>query len=98
MDLRRVVAGQIVPDPEVVEMMVVQARNGHDAMGRLSNRQREVLALMAQGRSNAWIARGLRLAEKSVVQHVSHIYDELGLPPDTADHRRVLAVLRYLAQ
>lgn len=96
-DLRRVCGGGTVLDPEVVQVMVTRARNEHEAMDRLTDRQREVLALMAQGRSNASIARGLSITEKSVVQHVSHIYDELGLHPDTDDHRRVLAVVRYLS-
>ncbi len=97
-DLRRVSKGGTVLDPEVVQLMVTRARSQHDVMGRLTERQREVLALMAQGRSNAWIARSLSIAEKSVVQHVSHIYDELGLHPDTDDHRRVLAVVQYLSR
>ncbi len=53
---------------------------------------------MAEGRSNASIARGLSITEKAVVQHVSRIYDELGLPPSGDDHRRVLAVVRYLSR
>jgi DNA-binding NarL/FixJ family response regulator len=57
-----------------------------------------VLALMAEGRSNAAIAERLSITEKAVVQHVSHIYDHLMLPPSTDDHRRVLAVLHHLAR
>ncbi len=56
-----------------------------------------VLALMAEGRTNAYIARTLCVSERAVVQHTSHIYDELDLPATDEDHRRVLAVLRYLA-
>lgn len=97
-DLHRVHAGETVLDPEVVALMVTRASSDDDALGGLTGRQREVLSLMAQGRSNAWIARSLDIAEKSVVQHVSHIYDQLGLPPDEDDHRRVLAVVRYLAR
>lgn len=97
-DLRRVIAGETVLDPEVVHLMMARARSERDAVGWLTDRQREVLALMAQGRSNAAIAQALSITEKSVVQHVSHIYDELHLPPDGGDHRRVLAVLRYLTQ
>jgi len=97
-DLRRVVAGETVLDPEVVQLMMTRARSERSAIGWLTDRQREILALMAQGRSNAWIAEHLSITEKSVVQHVSHIYNELGLPPDVGDNRRVLAVLRYLAQ
>lgn len=97
-DLRRVCRGATVLDPEVVALMVSRARGEHGAMDRLTDRQREVLGLMAQGRSNASISRSLSITEKSVVQHVSHIYDELGLRPDNDDHRRVLAVVRYLSQ
>ena len=57
-----------------------------------------VLALMAQGRSNAWIAAHLRLSEKAVVKHTSNLYDALGLQMDADDHRRVLAVVRYLSR
>lgn len=97
-DLRRVSQGGTVLDPEVVQLMVTRASSEHDAIGGLTERQREVLELMAQGRSNGWIARSLSITEKSVVQHVSHIYDELGLQVDTDDHRRVLAVVRYLSR
>jgi DNA-binding NarL/FixJ family response regulator len=62
----------------------------------LTVRQREVLAFMAEGRSNSWIARKLSVTERAVVQHVSHIYDLMGLPVSNDDHRRVLAVVRYL--
>jgi len=65
-----------------------------DPVERLTPRQREVLALMAEGRSNHAIAKRLVLTE--IVKHVSHIYTELGLPPGPNDHRRVLAVVRYL--
>jgi DNA-binding NarL/FixJ family response regulator len=57
-----------------------------------------VLALMAEGRSNAAIAQRLSITEKAVVQHVSHIYDQLTLPPSNDDHRRVLAVIHHLSQ
>jgi DNA-binding NarL/FixJ family response regulator len=97
-DLRRVSQGGTVLDPEVVQLMVTRASSEHDVIGGLTERQREVLELMAQGRSNGWIARSLSITEKSVVQHVSHIYDELGLHVDTDDHRRVLAVVRYLSR
>ena len=64
---------------------------------RLTDRQREVLHLIAQGRSNSWIARHLHVSEKNIVQHASRIYDALGLPGDDEDtNRRVLAVLTYL--
>jgi DNA-binding NarL/FixJ family response regulator len=95
-DLQRVCDGGTVLDPEVVALMVNHARRTGDAADRLTDRQREVLALMAQGRSNASIAHRLSIMEKSVVQHVSNIYAELGLTQSVDDHRRVLAVLRHL--
>ena len=60
-------------------------------------RQREALALVAEGRSNAAIARRLIMSEKAVVHHVSHIYEQLGLTQSEDDHRRVLAVVRFLS-
>ena len=97
-DLERVCAGGTVLDPEVVSLMVARARRNDDAVDRLTPRQQEVLTLMAEGRSNAAIARRLTITEKAVVGHVSRIYDELGLPPSDDDHRRVLAVVRHLAR
>jgi DNA-binding NarL/FixJ family response regulator len=97
-DLERVQAGATVLDPEVVALMVKRARRRHTALDGLTSRQGEVLALMAQGRSNAAIARQLTITEKAVVGHVSRIYDELGLATDDDDHRRVLAVVQYLTR
>ncbi len=97
-DLERVCAGGTVLDPEVVALMVARARRQDDAVERLTPRQHEVLTLMAQGRSNASIARQLTLTEKAVVQHTSRIYDALGLPASDDDHRRVRAVLQYLSR
>ncbi len=97
-DLERVCSGATVLDPQVVALMVARARRDDAAIDRLTPRQREVLSLMAQGRSNAWIARQLTVTEKAVVQHTSHIYDALDLPPSADDHRRVLAVLRHLSR
>jgi DNA-binding NarL/FixJ family response regulator len=94
-DVRRICAGGLVLDPEVVAAMLERGRRD-DAVARLTPRQREVLTLMAEGRSNQAIARQLTLSEKAVVKHVSHVYDELGLLPGPDDHRRVLAVVRYL--
>ena len=94
-DLRRIGAGGSILDPEVVATMLSRARR-HDPIERLTARQREVLALMAEGRSNAGIAQRLFLTEKGVLKHVAHIYGELGLTPCADDHRRVLAVVRYL--
>jgi len=96
-DLRRVAAGGTVLDPEVVSLMVARARGHHDALDRLTPRQQQVLALMSEGRTNASIARTLSITERAVVQHTSHIYDELDLSPSDDDHRRVLAVIRYLS-
>lgn len=96
-DLRRVCAGGTVLDPEVVALMMARARQGTHDLSRLTDRQLDVLALMAEGRSNAFIARTLFISEKAVVQHTSHIYGALGLASSEDDHRRVLAVVRYLA-
>jgi DNA-binding NarL/FixJ family response regulator len=97
-DLERVGTGGTVLDPEVVALMLARARREDDALGLLTDRQREVLAMMAEGRTNASIARQMSITEKAVVQHASHIYDALGLSPSDDQHRRVLAVLRYLSR
>jgi DNA-binding NarL/FixJ family response regulator len=94
-DVRRICAGGVVLDPEVVASMLARVRRD-DPIERLTLRQREVLALMAEGRSNQAIAKQLVLTEKAVVKHVSHVYNELDLPACPDDHRRVLAVVRYL--
>jgi DNA-binding NarL/FixJ family response regulator len=96
-DLRRIADGGTVLDPEVVGLMVARARGKHGALDRLTPRQQQVLALMSEGRTNASIARTLSITERAVVQHTSHIYDELGLAPSDDDHRRVLAVIRHLS-
>ncbi|MET0693333.1 MAG: response regulator transcription factor [Propionibacteriaceae bacterium] len=96
-DLREVAAGGTVLDPEVVAAMMARAERTIPGVDRLTERQRQVLAAMAEGRSNAAIARALSISEKAVVQHASHIYDELDLPVSENSHRRVLAVLRHLA-
>lgn len=96
-DLRRIRAGGAVIDPEVVAIMMARASLEDTAVGRLTPRQHEVLTLVAQGRSNASIAASLVVTEKAVVQHTSRIYDALGLVVDDDGHRRVLAVLKYLA-
>lgn len=95
-DLRRVLAGEAVLDPVVVGAMIDRPRAG-DPLGSLTARQREVLSLMAEGRSNAAISESLAITEKAVVRHSSHIYDELGIDRRASDHRRVLAVVRYLS-
>jgi DNA-binding NarL/FixJ family response regulator len=95
-DVRSVAHGGTVLDPEVVSAMLSRARADSDALARLTTRQSAVIALLAQGRTNAGIARRLGISEKGVVQHVSRIYDILGLAVSDDDHRRVLAVIRYL--
>ncbi len=95
-DVRTVARGGVVLDPEVVTAMLARARHSDDVLARLTPRQSEVLALVAEGRTNAAIARRLAISEKAVVQHVSHVYDLLGLATNDEDHRRVLAVVRYL--
>jgi len=97
-DLRTVCAGGTVLDPEVVALMLGRSRRDDEALSRLSIRQQEVLALMAEGRSNAAIARRLSISDKAVVQHASHLYTALGLTVEDEGHRRVLAVVRYLSR
>ncbi|MEV0648079.1 response regulator transcription factor [Phytomonospora sp. NPDC050363] len=91
--LERVAAGGTVVDPEVVRQLLAQRR---DPLQRLTAREKEVLALMAEGRSNAAISRRLFLTEAGVGKHVRGILSKLELPPAGDDHRRVLAVLAYL--
>jgi DNA-binding NarL/FixJ family response regulator len=95
--LERVRGGGTELDPDIVALMLAGARRRDPAIDSLTPRRREVLALMAQGRTNAAIARRLSISDKAVVRHVSNIYDVLGLIVCDEDHRRVLAVLRYLA-
>ena len=95
-DLNRVVGGEVVLDPVVVTAMIGRPREG-DPLGGLTDRQMEVLALMAEGRSNAAIASALVVTEKAVVRHASNIYDQLGIEQSPEDHRRVMAVVRYLS-
>lgn len=97
-DLRKVTAGGTAIDPDVIAVMMNRAKLGNGDVARLTPRQQEVLALVAEGRSNASIAAQLVVTERAVVQHISRIYSALGMPADASDHRRVLAVLRYLAQ
>lgn len=96
-DLRRVQAGGTALDPDVVAVLVSRASKTPGPVGELTPRQLEVVGLMAEGRSNAHIAARLGTSEKAVVQHTSKIYDAFGLPVAADDHRRVLAVIRYLA-
>ena len=93
--LRRLAAGGAALDPEVVRQLL--AAPAVDAgLERLSDREREILGLLAEGRSNLAIAQRLHLAGRSVEKHVTAIFTKLDLPPASTDHRRVLAVLRYL--
>src|SRR6202789_539722 len=93
--LARVAAGGTALDPEVVSQLLAASGRG-DVLGGLTHREREVLGLMAEGRSNGAIAHLLVISERAVEKHVSNIFSKLGLAPSDADHRRVLAVLRYL--
>ena len=89
----RVAAGRTVVDPEVVRQLLGRRR---DPLRRLTPREREVLALMAEGRSNTAIARTLVVSEAAVAKHIGSLLAKLDLPPDADDHRRVRAVLAYL--
>ena len=93
--LGRIAKGGSVVDPELVKELV-GARRRLDPMARLSAREREVLALMAEGRSNAGIARRLWVTEGTVEKHVRSILAKLNLPESAGDHRRVLAVITFL--
>ena len=93
--LERVAAGGTALDPEVVTQLFGASRRT-DTLGALSPREREVLALMAEGRSNAAIATALVVSPRAVEKHIASIFTKLDLPPSDTDHRRVLAVLRYL--
>jgi len=93
--VRRVAAGGTALDPEVVSQLLVRSRRV-DPLQSLTPRETEVLRLMAEGRSNAGIAEALVVTEGAVEKHVSSLFSKLGLPPAEQDHRRVLAVLRYL--
>ena len=92
--LRRVAAGGTALDPEVVAQLLVRRQN--TPLDRLTGREREVLGLMAEGRSNAAIAEALVVTEGAVEKHTQRIFAKLGLLPDDAQHRRVLAVVRFL--
>ena len=91
--LRTVASGGTVIDPEVVRMLL---RRPPDPLGALSGREREVLAMVAEGHSNAAIAKRLVVTEAAVGKHVGNILAKLGLPPTDDANRRVLAVLTYL--
>ncbi|MFC9235722.1 LuxR C-terminal-related transcriptional regulator [Streptomyces decoyicus] len=92
--LERVAAGGTALDPEVVTELLTRRRN--DPLDALTPREREVLALMAQGRDNATIARLLVVSDRAVSKHIGNVFAKLGLPASDSGHRRVLAVLAYL--
>jgi DNA-binding NarL/FixJ family response regulator len=93
--LERVVGGGTVLDPEVVSALFAQRRR-QDPLGTLTPREREVLGLMAEGRTNTAIGRTLVVSQGAVEKHISSIFTKLGLPPSGDDHRRVMAVLTWL--
>jgi DNA-binding NarL/FixJ family response regulator len=94
--LNRVGEGGSVLDPAVVDQLVGRTRPGSDPLEHLTEREREVLGLMAEGRSNKAIAERLFVTEHTVEKHVKSIFGTLRLPPSPDDHRRVLAVITYL--
>lgn len=91
--VRRVAAGETVVDPKIVKQLLARTSS---PVERLSPRERQVLALMAEGRSNTAIARTLVLSDAAVAKNITGIFTKLGLPPTDDDNRRILAVLAYL--
>ena len=94
--VRRVAAGGTAMDPEVIDRLLFR-NSGDNAIGALSPREREVLGLMAEGRTNAAIGQRLVISERAVAKHTASIFLRLGLQPSDDDNRRVLAVLAYLS-
>jgi DNA-binding NarL/FixJ family response regulator len=92
--VRQVAAGGMAMDPEVVSQLL--ARKAAEPLATLTPREREVLALMAEGRSNLAIGNRLFITERAVSKHINSIFGKLGLPPSDDDNRRVMAVLTYL--
>jgi DNA-binding NarL/FixJ family response regulator len=94
--VERVAGGGTAMDPEVVAQLVTRHRHADGPLDQLTPREREVLELMAEGRSNAAIAVALVVTDGAVEKHISSIFGKLGLPPSDTDHRRVLAVIAFL--
>ena len=95
--VRRVAGGGTAMDPEVIARLL-DRNSGNVALGTLSPRERDVLGLMAEGRSNAAIGQRLVITERAVSKHTASIFIRLGLQPSDDDNRRVLAVLAYLGR
>jgi DNA-binding NarL/FixJ family response regulator len=93
--VRRVAAGGTAMDPQVISQLLAR-KSRDEPLGGLTPREREVLALMAEGRSNVAIAQRLVVTERAIAKHTSNIFLKLDLPPSDDDNRRVLAVLAYL--
>jgi DNA-binding NarL/FixJ family response regulator len=94
--ITRIAAGGTALDPEVVSGLLNASRQASN-LAALTAREHDVLALMAEGRSNSAIADRIAVSERAVEKHISNIFSKLGLPPSDSDHRRVLAVLAYLS-
>jgi DNA-binding NarL/FixJ family response regulator len=96
--VRRVADGGTVMDPEVIARLLARNAGNQSPLRRLSPRERDVLELMAEGRSNAAIAQRLVVTERAVAKHTAAIFGKLDLQPSDDDNRRVLAVLAYLGE
>jgi DNA-binding NarL/FixJ family response regulator len=94
--VKRVAAGGMALDPEAVSQLMTPGRGADGPFAELTDREKEVLDLMAQGRSNSGIAGELFVTEGAVEKHISKIFDKLDLPQSSEDHRRVLAVVNYM--
>ena len=94
-DVRRVVAGEVVIDPELVSRLIARRRE-RDPLAELTDRERDVLSLMAQGLTNAALAEDLVLSPKTIEGYVRSVFTKLGLEQGEREHRRVLAVLQFL--
>jgi DNA-binding NarL/FixJ family response regulator len=95
--IRRVASGGTAIDPEVVARLLA-SNSAHGELAALSPREREVISLMAEGRSNSAIAQQLVITERAVAKHTASIFMRLGLQPSDDDNRRVLAVITYLGK